>query len=104
MLADEHCETIAGFILWESQKEKRICRSTATGEILSCVSGLDCGIWLRQLWWELSDEWIPIVLVTDSDGTAKNSITTRLPREKRNRIDIVRIQQCRPYSDDRYSP
>lgn len=91
--SDANGEAIAGFWHWESRKVKRTCRSTTTGEILSACEALDGATWLRQLWQELTGELLPVEIVTDSSCTAKNSVTTKLPKEKRNRIDLAILRQ-----------
>jgi hypothetical protein len=79
-MSDANCEVIAGFIHWESKKEKRGCRFTAAGETLACGSALYSALWLKRLWFELTGIDIPIILVTDSDGTAKNAVSAKFPR------------------------
>lgn len=91
--SDVNGEAIAGFWHWESRKVKRTCKSSTTGEILSACEALDGAIWLRQLWQELTGELLPVEIVTDSSCTAKNSVTTKLPKEKRNRIDLAILRQ-----------
>lgn len=92
--ADTDSEKIAGFVHWESKKNSRVCRSTSTAEILTVGDALDSAIWVQQLWLELSGIKVPIELVTDSNGTLKNSVTTKLPTERRNRIDMALIRQA----------
>ena len=92
--ADLDSEKIAGFAHWESRKNSRVCRSTSTAEILTVGDAIDSAIWLQQLWFELSGSKIPIEIVTDSHGTLKNSVTTKLPTERRNRIDMALIRQA----------
>jgi hypothetical protein len=92
-MSETNCEQISGFLPWESKKEKRVCRSIATGETLAYRPVLDSALWIQRLWLELTGKHIPVVLVTDSEGTAKSSVSTKLLRERRNRIDMALLRQ-----------
>lgn len=92
--ADHLSERVSGFVHWESRKNSRVCRSTSTAEILTVGDGLDTGIWLRQLWFEMTGKKVDMKIVTDSNGTLKNSTTTKLPTERRNRIDMALLRQA----------
>lgn len=87
-------ERIAGFSHWESRKNSRVCKFTSTAEILTIGDGLDSALWLQQLWFELTGKRIEIEIVTDSKGTLKNLTTTKLPTERRNRIDMALLRQA----------
>lgn len=91
---DKLSEKIAGFAHWESRKNSRVCKSTSTAEILTVGDGLDSGIWLRQLWYEMTGKELEIEIITDSNSTLKNSTTTKLPLERRNRIDMALLRQA----------
>lgn len=92
-LTDEKTEEVACWIYWESRKVKRTCRSTNTAEVLAMDEGRDTAMWLQQLWFELTGNTLPIQLLGDSEGTAKNTVTTKLPTEKRLRIDLACMRQ-----------
>ena len=92
--SDRLSEKIAGFAHWESRKNSRVCRSTSTAEILTVGDALDSSFWLQQLWFELTSHKLEIEIVTDSHGTLKNSTTTKLPTERRNRIDMALLRQA----------
>jgi hypothetical protein len=92
-LTDENSETVASWIYWESRKVKRTCRSTNTAEVLAMDEGRDTAMWLQKLWMELMGEFLPNRLIGDSEGTFKNCGTTRLPTEKRLRIDLASMRQ-----------
>jgi hypothetical protein len=92
-LTDEKSEEVASWIYWESRKVKRACRSTNTAEVLSMDEGRDTAMWLQQLWFELTGTWLEIRLLGDSEGTSKNIVTTKLPTEKRLRIDLACMRQ-----------
>jgi hypothetical protein len=64
-LTDAEGHGVAGWIFWESRKVKRVCRSTATAEILSLGDGYDGAMWLRQVWLELSGQLVDVRLVVD---------------------------------------
>lgn len=49
--------------------------------------------WLQQVCFEISGHRIPVEIATDSNGTPKNSVTTKLPTERRNCIDMPLIHQ-----------
>jgi hypothetical protein len=72
---------------------KRVCRSTATGEILSLGESYDTSMWLQRIWRELTGKLLKVRLVVDSQGALKNAVTTKLPAEKRLRIDLGSIRQ-----------
>jgi hypothetical protein len=88
-LADEEGHRVAGWIHWESRKVKRVCRCTATGETLSLGESYDALMWLRHIWMELTGQRLKVRLVVDSMSTIKNVLTTKLPAEKRLRIDLA---------------
>jgi hypothetical protein len=92
-LTDDESHRVSAWIFWESRKVKRVCRSTATGEILSLGESFDTAIWLRAVWQELTGLDLKIRLIVDSMGTLKNVITTKLPTEKRLRIDLGAVRQ-----------
>jgi hypothetical protein len=92
-LADEEGHRVAGWIHWESRKVKRVCRSTATGETLSLGESYDASMWLRQIWMELTGQRLKFRLVVDSMSTIENVLTTKLPAEKRLRIDLARLRE-----------
>jgi hypothetical protein len=53
-LTDYSSHYVVGWILWESRKLKRVCRSTATGETLSLGASHDTAMWLSKVWFELT--------------------------------------------------
>jgi hypothetical protein len=93
VLANEDRHKVAGWIHWESRKVKRVCRSTTTGETLSLGESYDTSMWLSQIWSELTGRKLKVRLVVDSMGSMKNVLTTKLPVEKRLRIDLACIRQ-----------
>jgi Reverse transcriptase (RNA-dependent DNA polymerase) len=92
-LTSEDGHRVAAWIYWESRKVKRVCRSTATGEILSLHESFDTSMWLQQVWLDLTGKTISIRLVVDSMGALSNVVTTKLPAEKRLRIDLAALRQ-----------
>jgi hypothetical protein len=61
--------------------------------VLSLGEAYDTGIWLKQLWLELSGQEVSFRIVVDSMGVAKNIVTTKLHTEKRMRIDLAVVRQ-----------
>jgi hypothetical protein len=55
---------------------KRVCRSTATGEILSLGGSYDTSMWLKRIWIELTVKDLKVRLVVDSQGALRNAVTT----------------------------
>jgi hypothetical protein len=88
-LTDAKGHRVAGWIYWESRKVKRVCRSTTTAEILSLGEGFDTAMWLQQIWLELTEQRVGISLVVDNMEIAKTIANTKLPAEKRLRIDYA---------------
>jgi hypothetical protein len=88
-LVDAEGHRVAAWILWESRKVKRVCRSTATREVLSLGESYDTSTWLQKIWHEITGQKLKVRLVVDSMGTLKNVITTKFPEEKRLRIDLA---------------
>lgn len=43
-------------------------------------------VWLQKIWQELVLVSLPIEIIIDDDSASDNTITTRLPKENRNRI------------------
>jgi hypothetical protein len=72
---------------------KWVRRSTATGEILSLCERYDTSMWLKRIWMELTGKDLKVRLVVDSQGVLRNAVTTKLPAEKRLRIDLGSIRQ-----------
>lgn len=91
-LIDEDGYQVCGWIYWEARKLKRVCASSNTGKLLSCIEKHDTSLWLQQLWYELTGNRITIELVIDSNGTSDNVTTTKLPTEKRSRTDMARLR------------
>lgn len=87
-LTNDDGHYVAAWIYWESRKVKRVCRSTATGEILSLQDCFDTSMWLQQIWLELTGQKLRVRLIVDSRGALNNVTTTTLPTEKRLRIDL----------------
>jgi hypothetical protein len=92
-LTDSESHRLASWIYWESRKVKRVCRSTATGEVLSLGESFDTAMWLKKIWHKLTGQWLKVRLVVDSMGTLKNLVTTKLPDENRLRIDLAVVRQ-----------
>jgi hypothetical protein len=46
-LTCKNSHRVAAWVYWESRKVKRVCRSTAKGEILSLGEGYDTSMWLK---------------------------------------------------------
>jgi hypothetical protein len=53
----------------------------------------DTSVWLQKLWEELTGSMVVIHIVFDSPGMAKNISTSKLPVEKRLRIDLAVVRQ-----------
>jgi hypothetical protein len=92
-LTDAESHKVSAWIYWESRKVKRVCRSTATGEILSLGECYNTAMWLRKIWHELTEQTLSVRLVVDSMGIAKSITTTKLPEKKRLRIDLAIVRQ-----------
>jgi hypothetical protein len=45
-------------------------------------------MWLKRIWMELTGKDLKVRLVVDSQGALRNAVTTKLPAEKRLRIDL----------------
>lgn len=91
--SDSSGDIITSFISWDSQRVKNTCRSSVTGNNMKCGDAPDCAIWLRQIWFEKTGVWLLIQVITARDSTSTNAVTTRLPKEKRNRIDLAIVRQ-----------
>jgi hypothetical protein len=50
-------------------------------------------MWLKTIWHELTGQTLQVRLVTDSMGALKSMLTTKLPEEKRLRIDLAVLRQ-----------
>jgi hypothetical protein len=70
-----------------------VCRSIATAEILSLGDGFDTAAWLEQIWLKLTSQVISIRLLVDSMGIANLIATTKLPAERRLRIDYAVVRE-----------
>lgn len=92
-LTDVSGNSVSSFLFWESRKVKRVCKATITGETLSAGEGHESGMWIQQMWFELTGKRIPIRIVVDSEGLLKNAGTTKLPLQKRLRIDMSALRQ-----------
>lgn len=92
-LTDTLGNFVSSFVFWESRKVKRVCKATITGETLSAGEGHETGLWIQQMWFELTGKMIPIRIVVDSEGVLKNSGTTKLPLQKRLRIDMSALRK-----------
>ena len=49
--------------------------------------------WIRHMWFEMTGRRLPVRLVTDNDGLIKKITTTKLPVEKRVRVDLARLRE-----------
>jgi hypothetical protein len=92
-LTDDEGHRVASWIFWESRKVKRVCRSTAMGEVLSLGESYDTSMWLSKIWHELTGQELKIRLIVDSMGVLKKIVTTKLPEEKWLRIDLAVVRQ-----------
>ena len=72
---------------------RRVCQASITGETLSAGEGHETGIWVKQIWKELTGKEIDIRIVVDSEGLSTNCKTTRLPTQRRLRIDLACLRQ-----------
>lgn len=48
---------------------------------------------VSKLWFELTGVWLDNEIVMNGSGPLKNLASTRLPRERRNRIDMALLHQ-----------
>jgi hypothetical protein len=80
-------------ILWKSVKGKRVAKSTSEAEILGVGEATEAGVWLRELWNDVTGRKIPIEVRTDSNNIRKtlNSITGNLT--KRMSIDVAALRE-----------
>jgi hypothetical protein len=92
-LTNDDSHSVAAGVFRESRKVKRVCRSTATGEVLSLGDSYDSAMWLAKIWKELTGLSLRIRLVVNSMGMLKNVLTNKLPEEKRIRIDLAVVRQ-----------
>jgi hypothetical protein len=92
-ITDGKSHHVAGWIYWESKKVKRVCRSTATAELLALGDCHDAAVWLQRLWQELTGQTLLVRLFIDSMGVLRSLVTTALPLKKRLRIDLAKIRQ-----------
>lgn len=94
-LTDFEGHKVASWIHWESKVVKRVCRSSAAGECLSAVDAYDASMWLLEMWKELTGQNLQehTSILTDNEGLIKKVVNTKLPIEKRLRIDIASLRQ-----------
>ena len=80
-------------VMWKSAKGKRIAKSTSEAEILGVGEAAEAGVWLKELWKEITGRVIDVEILTDSSNIQKilNSITGSL--SKRMRIDVAAMRE-----------
>ena len=92
-LTDSTGHWVSSFPHWESRKIKRVCHSSATAEVLSSVDAQDGSEWISQMWFEMTGTRLLVRLVTDNDSLIKKITTTKLPVEKRVRVDLAGLRE-----------
>ena len=83
-------------IYWQSNKIKRVVRSTIASEALSLQEGLESALYFRTIVEEifrLERDSIPVTGFTDNKSVTEALKTTKLVDDKRLRIDIASIKE-----------
>jgi hypothetical protein len=94
-LTDSAGEKVASFIHWESKVIQRKTSSSFSAETLSAVDGHSTGMWLLELWEELTGVCLrgSNYLLIDNRGLQNKIVNTKLPAEKRLRGDLAGLRQ-----------
>lgn len=82
-------------IIWNSNRIKRVARSTLAAESLSLLEGCDSAFYISQLVTSIlkPNEKIPVTAITDSDSLLETSATTKLVLDRRLRVEISAIRE-----------
>ena len=85
-------------ISWKSGKIQRVVKSTLAAEGLALSEGLDEAIYIKHiicetLGFNIENDILPIIGITDHEGLYKNIRSTKLVSEKRLRIDLASIKE-----------
>ena len=77
---------------WQSQKLRRIVRSTICGETIACVDAVDAAYLCQQILKEVMGISVPIVCSTDNRSLVDNVFSTKVQHDKRLRIEIAYLR------------
>ena len=75
-------------ISWQSQKIKRVVRSTLSAECMACIEGVDSAFLLQQILNELYNKIIPITVFVDNESVFTNKTVS----DKRLRVDLAYLR------------
>ena len=79
-------------ISWRSQKLRRVVKSTLSAEAMACGNGLDAAVLCQKIIEEFVGRSIPIVAFTDSKSLFDNIYSTKIPQDKRLRVEIADLR------------
>lgn len=85
-------------IAWQSKKIRRVVRSTLSAEALALSDAVDVGVYLAQLYTEVTvgeakPELLPIECITDNHSLFDTIHSTNHVKEKRLRMEISSIKE-----------
>ena len=80
-------------LVWQSNKVKRVVKSTLAAEALAFDEALGHCIYLRALFKEILGENLPIISITDSANLLESLKSSKEVDDKRLRLDIASIKQ-----------
>ena len=82
-------------IIWNSNKIKRVARSTLAAESLALLDGCDSAFYVGQLLTTILKpaNKIPVTSITDSDSLYETSSSTKLVLDRRLRVEISAIRE-----------
>ena len=82
----------SSLITWQSQKLRRIARSTLSEETMACVKGIDHAVLYQGLLEEVLAIKFPIAALTDNSSLIQATYSAKSVSDKRLRVDLTYLK------------
>ena len=80
-------------VTWQSKRLKRILRSSLADETIAMLDGIDAGVYIAQLFFEILKVRFPVTILTDNKSLYDAIQSNKYVQSKRLRIDIDSIKE-----------
>ena len=86
---DYHCNLLS----WQSKRLKRIPRSSLAAETVAALDGTDAAIYIREIFYELTDHQMLVTLFTDNKSLYDTIKSSKYVQNKRLGIDVAAVKE-----------
>ena len=82
----------SALLSWQSQKLRRVVRSTVSAECMACIDGVDSAYLIQQVLYEIYSKTVPITVLVDKKSLVESVFTTKTITDKRLRVDLAYLR------------